>query len=102
MFLEYDMVTKKRFSEYFGFSETEVDDLFVKYQEETENPEITREALRNWYDGIAPPPERKYIIRVPLCVRLRIMNCQITGPVPDHMMRFFIMSATISKTSGTT
>ncbi len=45
------MVTKKRFSEYFGFSETEVDDLFVKYQEETENPEITREALRNWYDG---------------------------------------------------
>lgn len=32
MFLEYDMVTKKRFSEYFGFSETEVDDLIRKKQ----------------------------------------------------------------------
>lgn len=51
MFLEYDMVTKKRFSEYFGFLETEVDELFDRYRKETKNPEITREELRNWYDG---------------------------------------------------
>lgn len=51
MFLEYDMVTKKKFSEYFGFLEAEVDQLFLKYQEETGKPEITREELRSWYDG---------------------------------------------------
>lgn len=51
MFLEYDMVTKKKFSEYFGFLESEVDELFERYEKETKNPEITREELRNWYDG---------------------------------------------------
>lgn len=51
MFLEYDMATKKKFSEYFGFLDTEVDQLFAVYQRETEHPEITREDLRVWYDG---------------------------------------------------
>ena len=51
MFLEYDMATKKKFSEYFGFLEYEVDALFRNYQEETKEPGITREALRIWYDG---------------------------------------------------
>lgn len=51
MFLEYDMVTRKKFSEYFGFLESEVDILFGRYKKETKNPEITREELRNWYDG---------------------------------------------------
>lgn len=51
MFQEYDMATKKKFSEYFGFLDTEVDRLFQIYQEETDEPEITREDLRVWYDG---------------------------------------------------
>lgn len=51
MFLEYDMVTKKKFGEYFGFQECEVDRLYQIYQEETDRPGITREALRIWYDG---------------------------------------------------
>lgn len=51
MFLEYDMATKKKFSEYFGFSDTEVDTLFQKYKEETDDVEITREDLCIWYDG---------------------------------------------------
>lgn len=51
MFLEYDMATKKKFSEYFGFLECEVDALFKIYQAETEKPGITREDLRIWYDG---------------------------------------------------
>lgn len=51
MFLEYDMATKKKFSEYFGFLEYEVDALFRNYQEETKEPGITREDLRIWYDG---------------------------------------------------
>lgn len=51
MFLEYDMATKKKFSEYFGFQDTEVDKLFERYKQETDSPEITREDLCIWYDG---------------------------------------------------
>lgn len=51
MFLEYDMATKKKFSEYFGFLESEVDRLYEIYREENDSPDITRDALRFWYDG---------------------------------------------------
>lgn len=51
MFLEYDMATRKKFSEYFGFLDSEVDELFEIYKHETENPEISRADLRIWYDG---------------------------------------------------
>ena len=51
MFLEYDMATKKRFSEYFGFLDSEVDKLFEIYEKGTAEPAITREELRIWYDG---------------------------------------------------
>ncbi|NBJ02681.1 hypothetical protein D3Z62_21900 [Lachnospiraceae bacterium] len=51
MFLEYDMATRKKFSEYFGFLDAEVDELFEIYKHETENPEISRADLRIWYDG---------------------------------------------------
>lgn len=51
MFLEYDMATKKKFSGYFGFLESEIDTLFDIYCKETANPEITRDSLRIWYDG---------------------------------------------------
>lgn len=48
IFLEYDMVTKKRFSSYFGFLDSEVDMLFSEYRERVlaPEPEITREDLR--------------------------------------------------------
>lgn len=51
MFLEYNIATKKRFSEYFGFLDQEVDLLFDIYRRTTEDPHITREGLRRWYDG---------------------------------------------------
>lgn len=51
MFLEYDMVTKKKFSSYFGFLDTEVDRLYEIYQQETKDAQISREDLRVWYDG---------------------------------------------------
>ena len=50
-FVEYDMATKKKFSEYFGFLDYEVDGLYEKYQKETTKPVISREDLRVWYDG---------------------------------------------------
>lgn len=51
MFVEYNMATAERFSEYFGFLDSEVDRLYGIYQETTKNPKIAREDLRIWYDG---------------------------------------------------
>lgn len=51
MFMEYSMVTQERFSDYFGFTDSEVDVLFERYQGRTTAPSITREELREWYDG---------------------------------------------------
>ncbi len=51
MFREYDMATKEKFSEYFGFLDSEVDHLFAVYQQTTRNIKITRDDLRKWYDG---------------------------------------------------
>lgn len=51
MFREYDMSTKTKFSEYFGFLDAEVDQLFAIYQKTTADPKITRDSLALWYDG---------------------------------------------------
>lgn len=51
MFLEYNMAVKKRFGEYFGFSEDEVDVLYQIYLRDEKFPEVSREDLRLWYDG---------------------------------------------------
>lgn len=51
MFFEYTMATKEKYSEYFGFTDSEVDDLYGRYLEITPAPNITREALKWWYDG---------------------------------------------------
>ena len=51
MFVEYTMVEEEKFSDTFGFTDGEVDELFKRYQERTENQHLTREDLRIWYDG---------------------------------------------------
>lgn len=51
MFVEYTMVEEEKFSDTFGFTDEEVDELFKRYQERTENQHLTREDLRTWYDG---------------------------------------------------
>lgn len=51
MFFEYSMASRVKYSEYFGFTDEEVDRLFEQYLEVTENPRVTREGLRLWYDG---------------------------------------------------
>lgn len=51
MFCEYTMVTEEKYSEYFGFTESEVDDLFDRYLQGTAEPKVTRAGLRFWYDG---------------------------------------------------
>ena len=51
MFLEYTMVSEEKYSDYFGFTETEVDDLFSRFLCRTDTPKVTRDGLREWYDG---------------------------------------------------
>lgn len=52
MFCEYTMVTEEKYSEYFGFVDSEVDDLYARYLKlQIESRKVTREGLRTWYDG---------------------------------------------------
>lgn len=51
MFMEFGMTASERFSGYFGFSDSEVDMLYEWYLKLTCHPKITREDLRDWYDG---------------------------------------------------
>lgn len=51
MFFEYSMATRVKFSEYFGFTDEEVDALYQKYLQDEGEPKVTREGLELWYDG---------------------------------------------------
>ncbi|MCC8046665.1 MAG: ATP-binding protein [Clostridiales bacterium] len=50
-FKEYDMATKKKYGEYFGFTESETEELYQRYLAKESAPEVTMENLRTWYDG---------------------------------------------------
>ncbi|MCC8162081.1 MAG: ATP-binding protein [Lachnospiraceae bacterium] len=52
MFCEYTMITEEKFSEYFGFTDEEVDELYQRYlTQEMACRKVSREGLRLWYDG---------------------------------------------------
>ncbi|MDO4330552.1 MAG: AAA family ATPase [Lachnospiraceae bacterium] len=51
MFLEYTMASEEKYSNYFGFVESEVDELYIRYLSLNQEPKVTREGLRTWYDG---------------------------------------------------
>ncbi len=52
MFCEYTMVTEEKFSEYFGFTDAEVDELYQRYLARNMSyRNVTRDGLRFWYDG---------------------------------------------------
>ena len=51
MFFEYTMATKEKYSDCFGFTDSEVDELYQRYLSVTPVPRITREDLKYWYDG---------------------------------------------------
>lgn len=51
MFLEYTMASEEMFGDTFGFTESEVDQLFDKFLTNQKNPKITRSDLKIWYDG---------------------------------------------------
>ncbi|MGN0294218.1 MAG: AAA family ATPase [Lachnospiraceae bacterium] len=51
MFYEYTMATREKYSEYFGFTDEEVDELYQRYLDVKQQPAVSREGLRVWYDG---------------------------------------------------
>ena len=51
MFMEFKMTSMAMFGEYFGFTDEEVDVLYDKYLHLCKNPQVSREGLREWYDG---------------------------------------------------
>ncbi|MCD8132384.1 MAG: AAA family ATPase [Clostridiales bacterium] len=50
-FIEYTMAVQPKFSEYFGFSDEEVDMLYERYLGNEKTPAVAREDLKLWYDG---------------------------------------------------
>ncbi len=50
-FLEYTMAAQPKFSEYFGFSDEEVDMLYSRYLKNEKNAMVARDDLKFWYDG---------------------------------------------------
>jgi hypothetical protein len=50
MFTELNLATDSLFCNYFGFRSEEVDDLYNRYSK-SQNPIISREDLKFWYDG---------------------------------------------------
>ncbi|MCD8074991.1 MAG: ATP-binding protein [Lachnospiraceae bacterium] len=60
-FIEYTMATDDKFSEYFGFTESEVDELYRRYEAKVSERNVSREDLKYWYDGYHTPlSERMY------------------------------------------
>lgn len=51
MFFEYSMATREKFSEYFGFTDDEVDEIYRKYLSVQTEPKVSRNGLELWYDG---------------------------------------------------
>ena len=51
MFVEYNMATSIKYSEYFGFTEKETSELYRHYEAIENCPHITYEEIREWYNG---------------------------------------------------
>ncbi|SDF79376.1 AAA family ATPase [Marvinbryantia formatexigens] len=51
MFAEYTAASEAMYSEYFGFTDSEVDELYRRYLENQPVPAVSREGIREWYDG---------------------------------------------------
>lgn len=58
-FKEYTMAVQPKYSEYFGFTESEVDELYKKYCNNEKNHVIQRQDLDYWYDGYETPAGEK-------------------------------------------
>lgn len=51
MFAEYTMASEELYSDYFGFVDAEVDELYARYLKKQPAPLVTRKGIKDWYDG---------------------------------------------------
>lgn len=51
MFVEYNMAMSIKYSEYFGFTEEEVSDLYGNYEKLEHSPHVAYDKLKEWYNG---------------------------------------------------
>ena len=59
MFFEFTLATRKKYSEYFGFTDEEVDELYDRYLKVESDPAVSREGLEIWYDGYQTMAEKR-------------------------------------------
>lgn len=95
MFLEYTMATEEKYSQYFGFTEEEVDMLFDRYLACTEKPHLTREGCRTGMTAIIPNQARDCIIPGLLSPRSKTITSEIIGPAPGPTMKYIIILSTM-------
>jgi hypothetical protein len=91
MFVEYTMITEERFSDTFGFTEKEVDMLYKRYRRNTEHARVSREGVKQWYNGYHTFSGELHTILVPLSVRCGIIIWEIIGHRQGLMMKFIII-----------
>ncbi len=58
-FDEYTMASDDSFGEYFGFTQSEVGQLYQKFLRNQPSPQVTLEDLEYWYDGYSLPNQVK-------------------------------------------
>jgi hypothetical protein len=58
MFQEYNMAMDLFLSSSFGFTQTEVDCLFDRYEKKESNPALNKAALKFWYNGYSTASEQ--------------------------------------------
>ena len=92
MFAEYTMASEKLYSEYFGFTDLEVDDLYERYLKNQQTPFVTREDLRDWYDGYhTKAGERVYNPRsVVLCLTNNNLGNYWTSSGPYDEIYYYV------------
>lgn len=68
MFVEYNMAVSIKYSEYFGFTEKEISELFQSYSKTERSPHVDLPKLREWYNGYQTPGgEKVYNPRAVIC-----------------------------------
>ncbi len=50
-FMELNMANSDMYSDYFGFTDEEVDELYQRYLRNCDHPAFSRQELADWYDG---------------------------------------------------
>lgn len=92
MFTEFTMTKNPAFSDYFGFTEIEVAELYGRYIRNCPEPSVTLEGLKTWYNGYyTAAGERLYNPRsVVLALRYDHLESYWTSSGPYDEIFYYI------------